>query len=87
MEIALDVELNIRDEREWRDFAQGKIWEDLSNILNGWLEDASISLKSLEKDREDDLIAKSRIQTLEQVLGIVDIISETLALEKEVSDG
>lgn len=86
-EVALDIDLNVSDEREWRDFKQGKIWADISLILSSWLEDAELSLKALESEREDDLIAKSRIQTLEQVLGIVDIISETLAIEKEVNDG
>lgn len=85
--LALDIELSVSDEKEWIDFKQGKIWADLSNILGTWLEDAIMSLKLMEKEREDDLIAKSRIQTLEQVLGIVDIISETLAIEKEDKDG
>ena len=87
VEVVLDVELSVRDEKEWVEFKKGKIWADLSMLFQDWKEDAVASLSRMENDREDDLIAKSRIQTLDQVLGIVDIISETLAIDKEEDDG
>ena len=86
MEVTLDIDLRATED-DWRVFRRSKVYKDFETILSDWKSSAQISLGKLENDREDDLIAKSRIQTLDQVLGIVDVILTSFELnEKEEQD-
>lgn len=83
--IKLDIELRANED-EWATFKRSKIWQDMNELFEDWKMEAHHSLADIDSNREDDLIAKSRIQTLDQVLGIVDIIIEAIQLEKEEED-